>query len=148
MKDGRTHLAHKLEHAVDMDTGAILATTVQPISGDTQSLSQTLSEAEQGLQRVGLGGVAGGGVRQGVPRERDDETAGRGWRSQLRERAAAATTALGQRSRSAATDLCEPAPEQRRARQAFAASTRRSAGAIVRAPVGDGRDAPGASSRA
>ena len=57
MKDGRTHLAHKLEHAVDMDTGAILATTMQPISGDTQSLSQTLSEAEQGLQRVGLGGV-------------------------------------------------------------------------------------------
>ena len=33
MKDGRTHLAHKLEQAVDMDTGAILGMTVQPISG-------------------------------------------------------------------------------------------------------------------
>jgi transposase len=29
MKDGRTHLAHKAEHAVDMETGAIVAVTVQ-----------------------------------------------------------------------------------------------------------------------
>jgi hypothetical protein len=29
MKDGRTHLAHKAEHAVDLDTGAIVAVTVQ-----------------------------------------------------------------------------------------------------------------------
>ena len=27
MKDGRTHLAHKAEHAVDMETGAIVAVT-------------------------------------------------------------------------------------------------------------------------
>ena len=54
MKDGRTHLAHKLEHAVDMDSGAILAMTVQPISGDTQSLEHTLTEAEQQAQRAGL----------------------------------------------------------------------------------------------
>ncbi len=29
MKDGRTHLAHKTEHAVDMDSGAVVAITVQ-----------------------------------------------------------------------------------------------------------------------
>ena len=29
MKDGRTHLAHKAEHAVDQDTGAIVGVTVQ-----------------------------------------------------------------------------------------------------------------------
>ena len=29
MKDGRTHLAHKAEHAVDLETGALLALTVQ-----------------------------------------------------------------------------------------------------------------------
>ena len=29
MKDGRTHLAHKVEHAVDLDTGAVVAVTVQ-----------------------------------------------------------------------------------------------------------------------
>src|ERR1700690_4203338 len=29
MKDGRTHLAHKAEHAVDLDTGAVVAATLQ-----------------------------------------------------------------------------------------------------------------------
>jgi transposase len=29
MKDGRTHLAHKAEHAVDLETGAIVGVTVQ-----------------------------------------------------------------------------------------------------------------------
>ena len=28
MKDGRTHLAHKAEHAVDLETGAIVGVTV------------------------------------------------------------------------------------------------------------------------
>jgi len=31
MKDGRTHLAYKAEHAVDLDTGAVVAVTVQDI---------------------------------------------------------------------------------------------------------------------
>ncbi len=45
MKDGRTHLAHKAEHAVDMDTGAVIAVTVQPANrGDTSSIETTLSE--------------------------------------------------------------------------------------------------------
>jgi hypothetical protein len=36
MKDGRTHLAHKAEHAVDMETGAIVGVTVQGADqGDT-----------------------------------------------------------------------------------------------------------------
>jgi transposase len=43
MKDGRTHLAHKVEHAVDMDSGAVMAVTIQPgAQGDTQSLVTTL----------------------------------------------------------------------------------------------------------
>src|SRR6202162_2045094 len=46
MKDGRTHLAHKAEHAVDMDTGAIVAVTLQAADqGDTTTLNETLSEA-------------------------------------------------------------------------------------------------------
>jgi len=45
MKDGRTHLAHKAEHAVDMETGAIVAVTLQPADrGDTASLEKTLEE--------------------------------------------------------------------------------------------------------
>jgi len=46
MKDGRTHLAHKAEHAVDMDTGAIVAVTLQAADqGDTTTLDATLCEA-------------------------------------------------------------------------------------------------------
>ena len=46
MKDGRTHLAYKAEHAVDLETGAVVAVTVQPGDcGDTVSMRTTLSEA-------------------------------------------------------------------------------------------------------
>ena len=53
MKDGRTHLAHKAEHAVDLDTGAVVAVTVQPADrGDTQSLEATLGETLENLAVV------------------------------------------------------------------------------------------------
>ena len=50
MKDGRTHLAHKEEHAVDMDTGAVVAVTLQGATdGDTSTLEGTLEAAEKNL---------------------------------------------------------------------------------------------------
>jgi transposase len=53
MKDGRTHLAHKAEHAVDVDTGAIVAVTVQGADeGDTATIENTLEEAEEQLDAV------------------------------------------------------------------------------------------------
>ncbi len=54
MKDGRTHLAHKAEHAVDLDTGAMVAVTLQPADrGDTTSLDETLGEAgEQVAEQI------------------------------------------------------------------------------------------------
>ena len=56
MKDGRTHLAHKAEHAVDMDTGVTLAVTVQGADkGDTQTIGQTLCETIETLQEIGPG---------------------------------------------------------------------------------------------
>jgi transposase len=46
MKDGRTHLAHKAEHAVDLDTGAVVAVTLQAADqGDTTTLDETLCQA-------------------------------------------------------------------------------------------------------
>jgi transposase len=46
MKDGGTHLAHKAEHAVDMDTGAVVAVTLQEADlGDTTTVKETLAEA-------------------------------------------------------------------------------------------------------
>ncbi len=49
MKDGRTHLAHKAEHAVDMETGAIVAVTLQAADqGDTTTIGDTaIAAAEQ-----------------------------------------------------------------------------------------------------
>lgn len=49
MKDGRTHLAHKAEHAVDVETGAIVAVTVQGAdAGDTTTIVETaIAAAEQ-----------------------------------------------------------------------------------------------------
>jgi transposase len=53
MKDGRTHLAHKAEHAVDLDTGAIVSVTVQGADrGDTSTLPTTLAEAVDHLEHV------------------------------------------------------------------------------------------------
>jgi transposase len=49
MKDGRTHLAHKAEHAIDLDSGAMVAVTLHGADvGDTTSLVETaIAAAEQ-----------------------------------------------------------------------------------------------------
>ena len=61
MKDGRTHLAHKAEHAVDLTSGALVAMTLHPANeGDTTTIHKTLEEAqavaltinEQGVEEV------------------------------------------------------------------------------------------------
>jgi transposase len=53
MKDGRTHLAHKAEHAVDMDTQAIVGVTLQEADrGDTTSLADTVEAAVANLLEV------------------------------------------------------------------------------------------------
>ena len=55
MKDGRTHLAHKAEHAVDVETGAIVAVTLQGADqGDTTTIVETaIAAAEQVEQAQG-----------------------------------------------------------------------------------------------
>lgn len=53
MKDGRTHLAHKAEHAIDLDTGVIVGVTVQGADlGDTTTVETTLPEAVEQLEAV------------------------------------------------------------------------------------------------
>jgi len=53
MKDGRTHLAHKVEHAVDMETGAVLAVTLQDANaGDTTTIERTLIAAAEQVERL------------------------------------------------------------------------------------------------
>src|ERR687885_540082 len=54
MKDGTTRLAYKPEHAVDLDTGAIVAAEIHSADeGDTTTLSGTLEVAEANLTAVG-----------------------------------------------------------------------------------------------
>src|SRR5687768_9961191 len=54
MKDGTTHLAYKPEHAVDLDTGVIVAARIHPADqSDTQTLAATLEQAEAMLDLVG-----------------------------------------------------------------------------------------------
>jgi len=53
MKDTRTHLAHKAEHAVDMDTQAVMAVTLPGADeGDPDTLPWTLMEAEKQLAAI------------------------------------------------------------------------------------------------
>jgi transposase len=53
MKDGRTHLAHKAEHAIDLETGAIVGITVQGADGgDKTTIQETLPEAAEQLEAV------------------------------------------------------------------------------------------------
>ena len=57
MKDGRTHLAHKAEHAVDLETGAIVGVTVQDADdGDTTTSRETLIAAAEQIETVRPGG--------------------------------------------------------------------------------------------
>lgn len=86
MKDGSTHLAHKVEHAVDLSSGALVAVTLQPADqGDTTTIRQTLVEAreaaqsfnQRGIEEVAadkgyhsgavLTGLHGGGMRSYIP---------------------------------------------------------------------------------
>jgi transposase len=58
MKDGRTHLAHKAEHAVDLSSGAVVAVTLAPANeGDTSTLHKTLAEAQRAVRPANPLGV-------------------------------------------------------------------------------------------
>ena len=53
MKDGRTHLAHKVEHAVDFQSGAVVAVNLAAAdAGDTKTVGNTLAEAGEQIATV------------------------------------------------------------------------------------------------
>src|SRR3989454_6377543 len=61
MKDGRTHLAHKAEHAVDLQTGAVLAGTLQEADQrDPTTIAETL--AQGGEKEAGVISQEAGGT--------------------------------------------------------------------------------------
>lgn len=58
MKDGSTHIAHKAEHAVDMETGAVIAVKLHPAdAGDTATVMPTLAEAGEAVAELMASGA-------------------------------------------------------------------------------------------
>lgn len=54
MKDGTTHLAYKAEHAIDADSGLIVAAAIEPAgSSDGDTLKSRLIDAQVNLLRAG-----------------------------------------------------------------------------------------------
>ena len=54
MKDGRTHLAYKAEHAVDLESGLVLAATVHPATApDGDTLGESVLKAQQNVLEAG-----------------------------------------------------------------------------------------------
>src|ERR1022692_2422639 len=68
-RSGRTHLAHKVEHAVDFSRGAVVAVTLQPAdTGDTETGRETVCEAGEQIATV-AGGEKGEAVNPEGPKE-------------------------------------------------------------------------------
>ena len=118
MKDGRTRLAHKAEHAVDLETGAVVGVSVQDAdAGDTQTMVETLvTAAEQvdAVQPAGTG-IADAGLRQGLPQQPDAGHIGRGGDPQLRVGAGAWAAQLARHAGTlpAATCSCRSPAHER-----------------------------------
>jgi len=54
MKDGRTHLAYKAEHVVDLKSDLVLAAEITPADqGDTQTMTDSVLQAQVNLQEAG-----------------------------------------------------------------------------------------------
>jgi transposase len=87
MKDGRTHMAHKAEHAVDLSSGALLAVTLQPADeGDTTTIHKTLAEAQPVAQQLNERGVEETVADKGYHSDEVlKEVAGQGMRSYIPE---------------------------------------------------------------
>ena len=100
MKDGRTHLAHKAEHAVDLKTGAVLAVTLQEADqGDTTTVVETLAQAGENAAELLESETTNQKPKMHLPGIEEVVTEG--------------SAALGRQARAAAGGLCQPAAGER-----------------------------------
>jgi len=148
-KDGRTHLAHKAEHAVDLETGAVVAVAVQGADrGDTATMKETFVEAAEQVEAVGKEAAAD---EQMNAKGLEEVVADKGYHSgamleDLREIGVRPYIAEPQRGRRHwQGKASEPAAHVGRARQAVPAAAGRVAGENLRACLRHGRDAAHAS---
>ena len=154
MKDGRTHLAHKAEHAVDVETGAIVGVTVQGADqGDTTTIADTVTAAAEDLEAVAA-------VTDGETAVIDEVVADKGYHSNrvlvdlasldLRTYIAEPDRggAAGRRRRRRATRCTPTADGSRRAWACPATAPERATGTPERASLRHRWDAPHASAGA
>jgi hypothetical protein len=73
LKDGRTRLAYKPEHVVDLETGAIVAAVVHPADvADPASVETSLTHAEANLQAARGGDLEAAQPEAPAPKDDDD----------------------------------------------------------------------------
>jgi hypothetical protein len=142
LKDGRTRLADKPEHAVDRDTGVIVAAVRHPAdTGDTTTLAGTLAthagdggkEPGADHHRTDAGQAECIDRRQGLPLARRlDGPRRRAVEDAHRRTQAAGLVTLARRRQSACRGLCQPHPPGFAGRQAGDAAAGRNRRAILR----------------
>ena len=139
----RTHLAHKAEHAVDLETGAVVAVTVQGTDqGDTASSIKTLIEAAEQIEASSLAAKG---------RKRSSPTRGitaikccwisEPWACAVTSRSPIGGDETGWATRGAKRRVSKPPANSRRAGQTPAASARRTSRAAIYPPVRNRSDA-------
>ena len=151
MKDGRTHLAYKAEHAVDLESGAVVGMTVQDAhAGDTTTMVETLVTAAEQVESGAAGGrwYRRGRRRQGLSQQRNDGRAVRPRASRLRVGAGSRATLLEGQAVGARGCVWQPASNSGCPRETPAATARRTAGTPERPSLRDRGHAPGVSARA
>ena len=121
MKDGRTHLAHKAEHAVDLSSGAVVAVTLQAADlGDTTTIEQTLKEAQANAALVNERGVEEAVADKGYHSNQVlVDLHAEGIRS-LHSGAGAWTAEVGWERKRAAAGVCQSSAHERTPGQGFA----------------------------
>ena len=136
MKDGRTHLAHTAEHAVDLETGAIVGVTVQDAGrgrhdDDGRNPHHRGGTGRSGRRRRDCRGRG----RQGVSQQRDDGRVCRDRGAELRVGAGSRAAQVEGQGGGARGGVCQSAADSGRARATAAATARRAAGTAQRASL-------------
>ena len=141
LKDGRTRLGHKVEEAVDLETGAVVAVTAPEELGDTQTMGDTLRMAREEVKAVGSGAQ----VREVVTDQgyHSNETVLElkelGLRGYLSETDRGRRNWKGKKPEVPSAGVCESAADPGEAGTTVAATEERVGGATVRASVRHGR---------
>ena len=144
LKDGRTRLGHKVEEAVDLETGAVVAVRAPEELGDTQTMGDTLRMAREEVEAVGSGSPGpGSGDGPGIPQQRDGSgIEGTGIAGVSVGTGSGPTQLEGEEPEVPGAGLRESQTDPGAAGATVAAAAQRIGGAAVRAPVHHGRLAP------